>query len=477
MRLLQTANPNDVRFYFPKTESELWANSGVLSDASPYFKALLKSEFQEGRFLTSAARREGANGKGKRKASELDVGEDGDGVDSDAETDNSHPPTRVGAESDALNPFHQIEITSASHTTYAALLGYLYTSHVSFAPLRSSSSTLRFVPSTTSLPHPVSPKSLYRLSHFVGVPALSKLCLDRIRESLTVDNVAKELFGETPRLYPDVKEVMLTFAAANWNLVLATLAFSRFFPSPLLNNPAPALGFLSLSYSPNLDASMPSNPLRNNTIITDSDGHRAVGHPTYNALDRIYTPSDQGLLLRHSVLKGIQTTALAAPPLILLLRFRRPIPIMRTYATMTFVLGGLTGLTVGMMRTLNMTDAGLSSRAERLRMKVGMGREDEMSIVGAGIGAALGATYFPRRIPLPSRILGGGALGVGLGVATHLLKNHLDGTLDETERGVLGMWEELKAGILGTDKIPPSEDDKKREMEASEFWSPGFEGI
>lgn len=107
---------------------------------------------------------------------------------------------------------------------------------------------------------------------------------------------------------------------------------------------------------------MSATPLRSNTPVSTLD---AVGRPTYNALDRFYTPSDQGLLLRHSVLKGVQATSLFAPPLVLLLRFRRPIPVLRTYATTSFVLGGATGLAVGMMRTLNMTEAGISSRAYR----------------------------------------------------------------------------------------------------------------
>jgi hypothetical protein len=107
---------------------------------------------------------------------------------------------------------------------------------------------------------------------------------------------------------------------------------------------------------------MSATPLRSNTPAPSLD---AVGRPTYNALDHIYTPSDQGLLLRHSVLKGVQATSLFAPALILLLRFRRPLPVLRTYATMTFVLGGATGLAVGTMRTLNMTEAGISSRAYR----------------------------------------------------------------------------------------------------------------
>ncbi|KAK4699878.1 hypothetical protein P7C70_g6377, partial [Phenoliferia sp. Uapishka_3] len=209
-------------------------------------------------------------------------------------------------------------------------------------------------------------------------------------------------------------------------------------------------------------------------IQTETD---AVGRPTYNALDRVYTPTDQGLLIRHSTLKGIQASSLIAPPLVLLLRFRRPIPVMATLAKTTFLLGGTAGFAVGAARTLNMTKVGISSRAERLRESVGQGREDEMAIAGAGIGSALFGYFLRNRVPLPSRLLGGASIGVSLGVLTHLYKNHVDGTFNSTYDGVLGMWQELKAGVVGTDKIPRSEEDKKREVEAGEFWHPGYDGV
>lgn len=83
----------------------------------------------------------------------------------------------------------------------------------------------------------------------------------------------------------------------------------------------------------------------------------------------------------------------------------------------------------------------------------------------------LGGAFFRHRIPLPSRILGGAALGVATGVLTHIAKNHADGTLDSTVQGILGMKAELKEGVNGTDKIPLSEDEKRRrkEMEASDY--------
>lgn len=157
---LTQSNPKDVRFFFPRTSSELWANSAVLANASPYFKTILAAGLSESDITTSVSN------NGERKASQRASNDDF--ADSHDETDTQHPPAKVDEASDAPHKFHEVVITSSAHTTCAALLAYIYTSHLAFAPLRSST-TPRPDISTPPFPQPTSTKSLYQLSHFLSI--------------------------------------------------------------------------------------------------------------------------------------------------------------------------------------------------------------------------------------------------------------------------------------------------------------------
>jgi hypothetical protein len=50
---LKVQAANDVVFYFPRSNRELWANSSSLKEASPYFKTSLESAFKKVRYRTS----------------------------------------------------------------------------------------------------------------------------------------------------------------------------------------------------------------------------------------------------------------------------------------------------------------------------------------------------------------------------------------------------------------------------------------
>lgn len=129
-------------------------------------------------------------------------------------------------------PHHRVEIKQDSFLTYQALLCYINTGHISWAPLTSSfvevvylderprparraEAVLNLAQYHPSLPALVSPKSVYRLAHRLEMPALQKLALDAIRSGLSLANVAEELFAETSWRYDEALDVVIEFAITN----------------------------------------------------------------------------------------------------------------------------------------------------------------------------------------------------------------------------------------------------------------------
>ncbi|GAA5894300.1 hypothetical protein JCM6882_007625 [Rhodosporidiobolus microsporus] len=222
--------PFNVRLVFPRTPSlELWTTSHLLSSASGYFRHLFASDFSEATKRTAAEHeafaqeRAAASGGGEGKDEDMD--EDDGGYDSDSEADDLYASSSPRPAKPALPPpelrYHEIRITEASYATYRALLCFLQTGHVAFAPLASTF----YLPSSSSpspspaaspspasapatrlahlsasllssplLPLPTSPKSLFSLAHFLDIPALAALALSNFRAQLTPQNALLELF-------------------------------------------------------------------------------------------------------------------------------------------------------------------------------------------------------------------------------------------------------------------------------------------
>jgi hypothetical protein len=220
---------NDVRFAFPSEggeELEIWANTRTLVDASPYFKALLTSEFAEGQLRSKLEHDAARDNNGKRAD-----GTEDDSDDSDDETDleiignrnldQSTPPP-------CSCTYREVIVRSTAYTTYKAVLGYLHSSFISFAPLSSSPSSDHDTSGelmhtdddtdSTRLPS-ASPKSVYRLAHLLELPELAQLALDNIESQLTPSNVALENFGNLAGVYDDLRKVELDYLVANYAAV------------------------------------------------------------------------------------------------------------------------------------------------------------------------------------------------------------------------------------------------------------------
>ncbi|GAA5897626.1 hypothetical protein JCM5296_003742 [Sporobolomyces johnsonii] len=231
----------DVCLVFPREGRRLWASSKVLAEVSPYWQTQLASSgFRE-------------HVEDKEKSRKMTAISD----DSDDELDdNPSSPPRTLADSPPPPPgTRTIPITGTMYQTYRALLCWLYTGQLQFAPLtstflrtpsseadlpnsasssapsallsarRARLSALSSLPALAAFPSlsppVVSPKSLYRLSHFLEIPTLKSLCLAALRENLTLDNVAREMLGSFSEVYAEVWDLEIKWARNSWASVRA----------------------------------------------------------------------------------------------------------------------------------------------------------------------------------------------------------------------------------------------------------------
>ncbi|GAA6031928.1 hypothetical protein JCM8097_003343 [Rhodosporidiobolus ruineniae] len=232
--LTLSRQPNDVCFVFPRTKRRLWANEAVLRQAPPYFQELFSSDCAES----------------KPRAPPADFGSTVDldpytYDDSDAETDDileeKNPAYREkNGDEDDKTPCKVIDVTDTAYSTYFAVLVWITTGSIAFAPLRSassSSSSCLLTPdsSPTSsrrkaidthlashnplLPPPVSPKSAYRLAHLLSLPSLQSLALSSLKSQLSASNAAQELFGDVSCAYAEVRELAMQKVVEGWQEV------------------------------------------------------------------------------------------------------------------------------------------------------------------------------------------------------------------------------------------------------------------
>lgn len=121
-----------------------------------------------------------------------------------------------------------------------AVLLYLATGHIEFAPLTSLLSMLEEDVSAArraildkhalehpTLPPPVSPKSVYRLAHLLQLAELQQLALDTISSGLTIEGAARELFSPVSIAYAEVKKVILDHVVENWEEVQASESWAE----------------------------------------------------------------------------------------------------------------------------------------------------------------------------------------------------------------------------------------------------------
>lgn len=145
------------------------------------------------------------------------------------------------AEDNSTESEHQqIDVRETAYSTMNAVLLYLATGHIKFAPLGSlleartqdapgTRRTLldKHVSEHPTLPLPVSPKSIYRLAHLLQREELQQLALDAFSTSLTTEGAARELFSPVSIAYADFKKVVLDYVVENWQEVQASKSWQE----------------------------------------------------------------------------------------------------------------------------------------------------------------------------------------------------------------------------------------------------------
>ncbi|BGP32790.1 hypothetical protein JCM10296v2_004574 [Rhodotorula toruloides] len=228
-------SPYDVRLFFPRVQeggAELWANSGFLSESSPYLKTLLASDFAES--VTVLRKRPRVDGEhaGETQhdeASEADFSDSDDAADRDFFEE--HPPKLHEVDDDSSVQYKQVKVTKAAFSTYRAVLAHLRTGTITFAPLPSNckpnSSKVAYTAgeyrtkfTKSSLPRPVSPKSTFRLAHLLELSALQQECLRHLSAVLRPESAPDELISSTAKLHDDWRKVISEYVVENWDEVV-----------------------------------------------------------------------------------------------------------------------------------------------------------------------------------------------------------------------------------------------------------------
>ncbi|GAA5981872.1 hypothetical protein JCM10908_004647 [Rhodotorula pacifica] len=114
---------------------------------------------------------------------------------------------------------------AAFSSSSAAMTNGIAPSASSQAKKRRAAALAPFSRLYPSRPKPVSPKSLYRLAHFLDIPALQSICLAALKQALTPETVAYEVFDDPmAEVYDEVVRAEVEFAVANWQRVKSSKA-------------------------------------------------------------------------------------------------------------------------------------------------------------------------------------------------------------------------------------------------------------
>ncbi|GAA5894794.1 uncharacterized protein JCM6883_002211 [Sporobolomyces salmoneus] len=235
---MRSLNPNNVCFYLPRNGHSIWTNEAILRNSSQYLATLLDSGFSEATTHSQSAARTSVSTEALVPFDFTDSDEELD------EDDGNKLELAASARSEPSPPvvYKTIRITQAAYSTYASVICWIGTGYIDFAPLKSTSlfpSTSSGPESTqalpddsnssqsSSLPHPASPKSVYRLSHLLEIPDLSKLALENFKSQLTPQNAAYELYTDVASAYPELRDIALEYAVEDWEEVVKSKAWDE----------------------------------------------------------------------------------------------------------------------------------------------------------------------------------------------------------------------------------------------------------
>ncbi|KAH7098623.1 hypothetical protein BKA62DRAFT_832360 [Auriculariales sp. MPI-PUGE-AT-0066] len=162
-----------------------------------------------------------------------------------------------------LDQMTRVVVRDSAYQTYKALLYYLYTDTIIFAPLSSSfdSSATSTPPSVGPIPQPepvvgpatrrewiqawrrqhpelartaggpCSAKSLYRLADKIGLMDLKERAFEHIVASLSVANIVDEVFGSFSATFAEVRKAEMDFFLAHWSEIRSSNAMRAIWPA------------------------------------------------------------------------------------------------------------------------------------------------------------------------------------------------------------------------------------------------------
>lgn len=228
---------NNTRFTFANTNQELWTDLTTLIDISPRFKKLFpatitqqggqkvtfdSAEHKDGRVFVDYEGEEDKVGKekevvGKGKGKEVNHGHPMPEASSNKKKRKTSQSTSASLSSPTpsppspTQPFLTVIDKSGNYTTCRALLTWVESREISYRPLDADPNA------TFNAPLSPSAKSILRLASYLEIPDLVESSLAALEKTLTVENVARELFGDMSIAFPNLQKLELDFVLANWN--------------------------------------------------------------------------------------------------------------------------------------------------------------------------------------------------------------------------------------------------------------------
>lgn len=219
-----------MRLSFPATGRELHANAELLGFHSDHLRALFGPSTAHG--LTESKPNK------LYPTSPLEELDDSDReLDKPLLAESTSRPTNPGDAEDVKPDIktlriydpavHEIVVTDFAYTTYRAVLLFLQTGRIDFAPLSSLAQEPEAVPIDDPFSPPVSPKSVYRLAHHLNLTHLASLALASFTAQLTVQNVASELWSELAEMCEEIRLQAFAFAIAHSAEVVESAGFKE----------------------------------------------------------------------------------------------------------------------------------------------------------------------------------------------------------------------------------------------------------
>ncbi|GHJ88399.1 hypothetical protein NliqN6_4801 [Naganishia liquefaciens] len=243
---------------------KIWANKKILMRGE-FFKDLLSGTFSEGNDPPS---------RSDTPASESDLyGWDDSDIEDEMRSDSEDWPTaRIPSNKVTCNtgpPKTKIVIRDAAYASWQALIFYLYSDEIVFAPLASSFIAVEPEPNgdhpgvrtserashnrTTSLPdrggsgrtewikawmaeregrdewpenapRPCSAKAIFRLADKLDLPSLRQRAFQHIVAQLTPQNIPYEVFSQFSATYEEVRKVEIAYLLKHWNEIKSSTA-------------------------------------------------------------------------------------------------------------------------------------------------------------------------------------------------------------------------------------------------------------